>query len=116
MPAAIVGAGVLGLPYAMSFLGWPGGTVTLALSWVGLGFREPLHLWVVPLPGHHCLACTASFLGDISSVLGEALRCLWPGLCCPTIPFLGSASAAWLALFASCVLMAGAPALWPCPG
>ena len=59
VPAAIVGAGVLGLPYAMSFLGWPGGTVTLALSWVGFGFRDPLHLWVVPLPrpsllGMHC--------------------------------------------------------------
>ena len=40
VPAAIVGAGVLGLPYAMSYLGWAGGTVTLALSWVS----KPPHL------------------------------------------------------------------------
>jgi amino acid permease len=31
---AIVGAGVLGLPQAISFLGWPGGMVVLVLSWV----------------------------------------------------------------------------------
>jgi amino acid permease len=31
---AIVGAGVLGLPHAMSYLGWPGGMVVLCLSWI----------------------------------------------------------------------------------
>lgn len=31
---AIVGAGVLGLPSAMSYLGWPAGIVVLVLSWV----------------------------------------------------------------------------------
>eukprot|EP00891_Asterochloris_glomerata_P003664 jgi/Astpho2/3664/Aster-07865 len=31
---AMVGAGVLGLPYAMVFLGWPGGVVVMTLSWV----------------------------------------------------------------------------------
>ncbi len=31
---AIVGAGVLGLPYAMAYLTWPGGTIVLVLSWV----------------------------------------------------------------------------------
>lgn len=30
---AIVGAGVLGLPYAMSFLTWPGGVIVMALAW-----------------------------------------------------------------------------------
>lgn len=30
---AIVGAGVLGLPYAMAYLTWPGGVVVLLLSW-----------------------------------------------------------------------------------
>eukprot|EP00884_Botryococcus_braunii_P006433 jgi/Botrbrau1/15791/Bobra.4_1s0142.1 len=30
---AMVGAGVLGLPYAMTFLGWPGGVITLLFSW-----------------------------------------------------------------------------------
>lgn len=31
---AIVGAGLLGLPFAMKFLLWPGGVVVLALSWI----------------------------------------------------------------------------------
>ncbi|CAK0779930.1 hypothetical protein CVIRNUC_004892 [Coccomyxa viridis] len=31
---AMVGAGVLGLPSAMSYLGWPGGIIVLVLSWV----------------------------------------------------------------------------------
>lgn len=31
---AMIGAGVLGLPEAISYLGWAGGTVTLVLSWV----------------------------------------------------------------------------------
>ena len=29
----MVGAGVLGLPSAMVFLGWTGGTITLVFSW-----------------------------------------------------------------------------------
>jgi amino acid permease len=31
---AMVGAGVLGLPYAMVYLGWPAGVVIMTLSWV----------------------------------------------------------------------------------
>lgn len=31
---AIVGAGVLGLPFAMKFLLWPGGVVIMLLSWL----------------------------------------------------------------------------------
>ena len=31
---AIVGAGVLGLPSAFSYLGWAGGIVVLILSWI----------------------------------------------------------------------------------
>lgn len=35
----MVGAGVLGLPSAMVFLGWTGGTITLVLSWfISVGF------------------------------------------------------------------------------
>eukprot|EP00884_Botryococcus_braunii_P012211 jgi/Botrbrau1/20991/Bobra.0144s0010.1 len=30
---AMVGAGVLGLPYAMTYLGWAGGVITLLYSW-----------------------------------------------------------------------------------
>lgn len=31
---AIVGAGVLGLPYAMAYLTWPGGVIVLVVSWI----------------------------------------------------------------------------------
>lgn len=31
---AIVGAGVLGLPFAMKYLMWPGGVVVMCLSWI----------------------------------------------------------------------------------
>ena len=42
---------MLGLPYAMSYLGWAGGTVTLVLSWVS----EPPHLGLVLLLKHSLL-------------------------------------------------------------
>jgi Transmembrane amino acid transporter protein len=31
---AIVGAGVLGLPFAMKYLTWSGGVIVMCLSWV----------------------------------------------------------------------------------
>lgn len=97
-PAAIVGAGVLGLPYAMSFLGWAGGTVTLALSWVS----DAPHLWLVLLRKHlsrdvHCPLPSCLWL------CSGRWHCLWPKLCCCTTPLPTPASAAWLALAASCV-------------
>ncbi|XP_024959630.1 lysine histidine transporter-like 5 [Cynara cardunculus var. scolymus] len=47
---AVVGAGVLGLPFAMSQLGWVGGLTTLSVSWVvtfySLWQMVELHEWV----------------------------------------------------------------------
>ncbi len=43
---AIVGAGVLGLPYAMAYLTWPGGVVVLLLSWTTSLYT----LWQVGAP------------------------------------------------------------------
>lgn len=41
---AIVGAGVLGLPFAMKYLLWPGGVVIMILSWLTSLYT----LWQVP--------------------------------------------------------------------
>lgn len=42
---AIVGAGVLGLPFAMKYLMWPGGVIILLLSY----FTSLYTLWQVSL-------------------------------------------------------------------
>eukprot|EP00208_Stichococcus_sp_RCC1054_P002184 CAMPEP_0206149468 /NCGR_PEP_ID=MMETSP1473-20131121/37794_1 /ASSEMBLY_ACC=CAM_ASM_001109 /TAXON_ID=1461547 /ORGANISM="Stichococcus sp, Strain RCC1054" /LENGTH=520 /DNA_ID=CAMNT_0053546931 /DNA_START=237 /DNA_END=1799 /DNA_ORIENTATION=- len=81
---AIVGAGVLGLPFAMKYLLWPGGVVIMILSWITSLYT----LWQLcamhELDGHRF--CRYHELGQY--VFGPTLG-IWVVLPCQLIMMIG---------------------------